>query len=404
MDGRYLRAEGALPHRAAIHRYQPPMPGPARWRQAAGVTFPCSARRNSEMPDRSTRRLGILITATAAVAGSFLLSSATAHAASGVTATGTTLQVNAQAGSANRISITLVNSTFTVTDAGDTVTPGTGCTAVNPNTVHCTATGITRVAVTAGDLDDSVSAQVPFDTTVLGGSGRDRISTSAGNDTLDGGPGDDDLFAGAGRDTLNGGAGGDNLDGGNDVDLLSGGIDNDTIKGGRGQDSVFGEAGDDVLAGATGFTGGGNDGPDFLVGGTGTDTADYFDHGGLGVTVIIDGNPNDGASGEGDDVHTDIETSSGPWPSTCSSATSRATDCSASAVTTTSTVSSATTTSTAAPESTSASVAPAPTPPSPAKPSPAFPDRHPTLDASRTARHPGPTRRTLDGTRRPTRR
>jgi Ca2+-binding RTX toxin-like protein len=220
------------------------------------------------MPDRVFRRLGLPVVA---VVGAVLLSPGTASAASGVTASGITLQVNAQAGKDNRIGVTLVNSTFTVIDTGDTVTPGTGCVAVDPNTVRCSAAGISRVVVNAGDGDDAVSSQVPFDTTVSGGPGRDRISTSVGDDTLDGGPEDDSLSAGAGGDTLRGQAGNDRLLAAEGVDTLDGGLGADELGGGPDRDIVT------------------------------------YENRTANVNVDLDGVADDGESGEGDNAGADIE-------------------------------------------------------------------------------------------------
>jgi Ca2+-binding RTX toxin-like protein len=106
---------------------------------------------------------------------------------------------------------------------------------------------------------------------VVGFSANDRIVAGAGNHILSGGGGDDQLF------------------------------------GGPGDDGLFGDADDDLLTG-----GGGNDvlwdaaGADVFLGGAGLDTAD-FSRRFFGVHVTVDGLANDGSSGEGDNVDTDVE-------------------------------------------------------------------------------------------------
>jgi Ca2+-binding RTX toxin-like protein len=89
--------------------------------------------------------------------------------------------------------------------------------------------------------------------------------------------------------------------------LLIGDTGPNTLTGTSGADSLYGRAGNDVLNGA-----GGNDdldggpGADDLRGGDGTDAATYGGRA-AGVTVTLDEQANDGESGEGDNVHRDIE-------------------------------------------------------------------------------------------------
>ncbi|HEY0027074.1 MAG TPA: M10 family metallopeptidase C-terminal domain-containing protein [Allosphingosinicella sp.] len=104
---------------------------------------------------------------------------------------------------------------------------------------------------------------------ILGGSGNDTLTGTAGadmidgnnspsapnaadTDTLNGGAGDDQLFGRGGTDTLNGGDGVDMLDGGEGNDMLNGGEGIDTLLGGNGNDTLAGDAGDDVMTGGAG--------------------------------------------------------------------------------------------------------------------------------------------------------
>lgn len=122
-----------------------------------------------------------------------------------------------------------------------------------------------------------------------GGSGIDFFDGKAGDDQLIGYGGDDTLTAGPGDDLLNGGPGDDTLTGGKDDDKLLGGDDDDTMSGGE--------------------LGLGDDGSDDFNGGLGFDVVDYSDHGGVPVTVSMDGVDNDGATGqdERDDVDFGVE-------------------------------------------------------------------------------------------------
>ena len=99
--------------------------------------------------------------------------------------------------------------------------------------------------------------------------------------------------------TVNGGAGNDRLRGGGGTDTLNGGEGNDALDGGAGDDNLDGGAGDDRL-------GGGVSGADALTGGDGRDGADYSRRI-AAVNVSLDGQANDGAEGEGDNVAADVE-------------------------------------------------------------------------------------------------
>jgi hypothetical protein len=83
---------------------------------------------------------------------------------------------------------------------------------------------------------------------------------------------------------------------------LAGGTGNDTLQGGFGEDTVDGMDGSDTLAGSSG--------DDELKGGAGTDTATYASYP-IAVDVDIDGRADDGASGEDDNVQSDVENLAG---------------------------------------------------------------------------------------------
>jgi hypothetical protein len=80
-------------------------------------------------------------------------------------------------------------------------------------------------------------------------------------------------------------------------DVLVGSTADDTLSGLDGNDRLRGRGGDDVLDGGPGS--------DDIAGGRGTDAATYAES--TGVKVSVDDLANDGASGEHDNVQTDVE-------------------------------------------------------------------------------------------------
>ncbi len=109
-----------------------------------------------------------------------------------------------------------------------------------------------------------------------------EVSPSAGGPvTLIGGGGNDTLVGSAGNDSLEGDGGNDSIVGGPGIDLLRGGSGNDTLDGGTGADDLFGDSGND--------------------------TADYSNRS-ENLQLSLDNQPNDGAAGEYDNIHADIET------------------------------------------------------------------------------------------------
>ncbi len=191
--------------------------------------------------------------------------------------------------------------------------------------------------------DDGVSGATGNDT-LLGGDGVDLLVGGVGNDSMDGGLGADRFRGGSGNDTVsyftrtvpiiaditegNGeqpddGAAGEKdfieadcetLIGGSAADKLTGATypstystsngytKNNKLVGNGGNDSLFGLDGNDTLDAGTG--------KDSLVGGTGTDLADYSKRS-EALKLSLDGVANDGATGENDQISSDIENLSG---------------------------------------------------------------------------------------------
>ena len=326
-----------------------PSRGLAQGRDGPETQAPASAPRNAlvrgghrkeAIPVNRLRATLALPLVLAALGGAAPL----AHAATATVNDGI-LTYTAAPGEANHLALTVGAGAFSLVDTSIPVTPGPGCTAVAADRVSCPTVGVTEIAVDAGDANDTVSlttstpatiADGPGDDTVTGGSGPDVLLAGAGNDTLSGGSGNDTFADGTtvSRDVFNGGLGadrvsyagrtapvtatidetandgvageGDNvrsdveqLEGGDAADSLTGSTSSNRILGGYGNDTLSGGSGDDQLDGGPGA--------DVLQGGAGTrDVADYSART-RSVTASIDGVADDGESGEGDDVRTDVE-------------------------------------------------------------------------------------------------
>jgi Ca2+-binding RTX toxin-like protein len=210
-----------------------------------------------------------------------------------------------------------------------------------------TDTGTGQNTMAGGGGDDAVfGGGGPDD--ISGGPGADGMNGGPGADMIDGGPGDDALLGGPGNDAMAGGpgndgflqdspgtggadadtmSGGDGLDeasyaqrttpvvvtvdgiandGGtdegdnvqSDVEKVTGGSADDRLTAGLGPAILDGSAGNDVMKGGPAA--------DSIAGGPGTDTADYQSSP-FPVTVTLDGQPDDGPPGQGDNVQPDVE-------------------------------------------------------------------------------------------------
>jgi Ca2+-binding RTX toxin-like protein len=234
-------------------------------------------------------------------------------------------------------------SNIKITDAvGDMRTPGGDCT-VQGAAAFCPAAGLVGILVQGGNKNDAL-----FNTTSLpsamhgdsgtdlmqGGSDRDQMTGDDGNDTLRGGSGNDSFTLEPGQDVITGeGGAGDaisykdasvpvsvtlgdaatndgpasekdnvqfveNVTGSPQNDLLEGSNLANVIKGGKGTDTQRGLGGNDTLDGGLGS--------DTIEGGDGTaDIVTYADRT-EGVTVTLDGSPNDGSSAN-DNLHDNVD-------------------------------------------------------------------------------------------------
>ncbi|HEX8914414.1 MAG TPA: hypothetical protein VF796_18850 [Humisphaera sp.] len=154
------------------------------------------------------------------------------------------------------LSASLLNGTLTVggTTGNDTITitsaSGKLTAKVNAETRSFTLTAVKKIVVNAGKGNDTVNiaASVTKPAVINGSDGNDKLTGGGGSDVINGGAGNDTETGGGGKDTFNGG--------------------------------------------------------------TGTDTVSYASYS-KAVKVSLDGVPNDGAAGEGDDVETDVENVTG---------------------------------------------------------------------------------------------
>ena len=306
-----------------------------------------------------------VLVGVALLVGQSLVMAGATYAAASVYKSGSTLYYTAAAGTANDVTVSRAATLFVVSDSGDTLVAGSGCTATaDPHTVTCLAAGVALIQLRTGDGADAARNLTSTPARLFGGAGKDLLEGGSGPDRLDGGLDADVMLGGAGRDTASystrtravtvtlddvandgevgeldsvrsdvenvvggsgsdrivgsgaantfqGNAGADTLDGRGGGDLLDGGVGNDVLLGGAGGDRLQGAEGLDRLWGSDG-----NDrldggfGADLMDGGAGTDTAYYATRSGS-LRVILNGLADDGQTSEGDNVATNVENVTG---------------------------------------------------------------------------------------------
>lgn len=230
------------------------------------------------------------------------------------------------------------NDTITAGDGDDRVSAGIGSDTVETGAGTDTVDGdLGDDAIFGGEGGDQLDGG-PGTDRIDGQGGDDQITGSDGDDRLTGGDGNDRITGDEGADTIDGGAGNDDLDGGNGYDLIAAGSGDDILQSSAGGGALAGEDGNDRLEGddtgnvlsggagndiVNGYAGAdtinGEDGNDTLDGGLGADTITggnggdsvSYDSATQGVQISLDGVPNDGTVGEGDNVMPDVETVSG---------------------------------------------------------------------------------------------
>jgi Ca2+-binding RTX toxin-like protein len=145
---------------------------------------------------------------------------------------------------------------------------------------------VKRFSVEVGKGNDYISFQTSKGTNIC--TVPCSVLGASGDDTIIGGSKRDTIYGGAGNDVIAGGKGGDSLFGNEGNDKLDGGADNDILNGGS----------PDIPTA---------DGTDDLIGGAGEDSVDYKSRTDNLTITMNDNVANDGAVGEKDNVHNDIE-------------------------------------------------------------------------------------------------
>jgi Ca2+-binding RTX toxin-like protein len=268
------------------------------------------------------------------------------------------ISYTADPGEENDLSISRDSDGYVVVDPGARPLRVSGdCRLLPPapgetvsSSARCPAAGVYQVVISLNDgqedhlaiADSAYPPEQPplgaFPIDADGGPGKDVLAGGPGRDQLKGSSGDDEINGGSGQDRLQGDAGVDHINGEGDDDEVSGGDGNDVLDGGAGDDNVRGGDGDDQASGGAGndrldfglagfvddythgqdiLDGGPGDdqvdgGPpgdkehDVLGGGDGSDTADYGRRT-AALDVSLDGQSDDGESGEKDNVQADVE-------------------------------------------------------------------------------------------------
>lgn len=155
-------------------------------------------------------------------------------------------------------------------DGGNTMTGDSNCATV--------------IKSTSGSGDDSIYFAGGGGTASLG-AGNDESRGSGGGVVVTGGPGNDRITGTAGNDSLSGEDGNDSI---------NGWLGNDVESGGNGDDEI-GYGSDD------------DQGADDVSGGAGVDKVRFTEHTGGGMAISLDDVANDGTTGEGDNIHSDLE-------------------------------------------------------------------------------------------------
>ncbi|HEV2951114.1 MAG TPA: calcium-binding protein, partial [Actinomycetota bacterium] len=284
------------------------------------------------------------------VAAMLLLSPIPARAAATCASVGVAVNITLASNDTVTISRTEAG-TFSVLGTGLTATSCGGATVLNRDTVNITGTGgnesvtidLSGGAFEPGVVDEpGTSDEIEFavdlgagsgDSLTISGSPQSDLMTMGGSgvnlndaDDIDlttigikartlSGLGGDDVLSAAGANstgsalvssvTINGGNDSDSIIGGDGADTLNGDADADVIVGGMGSDTESGGIDNDLFdEGAVA------NGSDSFAGGTGADRVSYAARS-TSVAVTMDGAFDDGESGEGDNVATDMENADG---------------------------------------------------------------------------------------------
>jgi len=155
----------------------------------------------------------------------------------------------ADAGEANRVTVTSTGGTLTVADPGaGTIQAAGDCYPSGPAAVYCPAAGVTALDVSGGDGDDEIVNATGLGGRLQGDDGDDLLRGGSGAEVVDGGAGDDTLYGGAGDDRVGGDGGEDYIDAGSGADRLDGGAGPDVVvaRDGRRREPVSCGPGQDL--------------------------------------------------------------------------------------------------------------------------------------------------------------
>lgn len=217
-----------------------------------------------------------------------------------------TVGLRAEAGRSNAARFAVSGSTIAVRDGpgGVRAARDGGCAQifvpipVPRAVVHCALAGVETLHVELGDGDDSSVNATAVQSYNYGGPGNDHIVGGSADDWLQGDEGDDVLEGNDGDfDAFSGGPGNDLLSGGNGRDSMAGGEGNDTHLGGPGPDELQHSPGADDFSGGTDPAGALPESVDYVT----------YQFAKQPLSISLDGQANDGAAGEGDNVRSDVE-------------------------------------------------------------------------------------------------
>jgi Ca2+-binding RTX toxin-like protein len=210
-----------------------------------------------------------------------------------VTGTGQSkvLHYDAAPGETNGLSISLANGSISVFDYWSPVTAGAGCTQASG--ASCDSQGIASLVLSLGDQNDSLTTDVALPTTVDAGDGNDQIQPmGAAAATVDAGAGDDTIrLTTSASDSFNGGTGRDSIDYGNRSAAIAVSLDDVSNDGAAGEnDNVHSDI--EVINGGSG--------PNTLTGSAGNESlyghsdVDTIDGGGGNDTINAGASPDCG--------------------------------------------------------------------------------------------------------------
>lgn len=228
-------------------------------------------------------RIVPLLVAVGIAAPASLALGAVAAAAATISASGTTLAYTAAPGEDNLLLVS-VNE-----DEGACGRLPSPCLDILESDANPVAAPDAPCVVLEGG--SAAQCRLPTAMVIALGDGIDGVMDWDGPSTIDMGPGDDALVHGNGGD-----------------DVIFGGEGDDVLNGHAGDDMLDGGPGDDALEGMPHSADGASTaGADTYVGGGGADSLTYETRVDP-LAISLDGQPNDGAAGEGDNVDPGIRT------------------------------------------------------------------------------------------------